>query len=118
MLIPVENNKTVNAGQLPNAPWYRRYVVVYASRCHPLADNIFRGPSQDINTLCSPKLNISHALLQFLEFLLKVCVLLGHLLVFGLPFIACLFQGLNFAFEVARLDIGLTQPVHPPLANL
>ena len=63
------------------------------------------------NTRCfSSNLDVAHALLQFLQFLLEVGVLLGHFLVLVLPFIAGLLQGLDFALEVTGLDVGLSEP--------
>lgn len=47
--------------------------------------------------------------LELLQLLLNGGVLLGHLLVFGLPLVALLFESLNFPLEVASLDVGLPQ---------
>ena len=54
--------------------------------------------------------DIAHAHFQFLKFFLQVGVLLRHLLVLRLPFIASLLQCLHLAFVVAGLDIGLSEP--------
>ena len=56
-------------------------------------------------------LNVADLLLEVLELLLDRGVLLGHLLELGLPLIAVLLECLDFAFEVAGLDISLTEPV-------
>lgn len=49
--------------------------------------------------------------LELLQALLYLGVLLGHLLVLGLPLVALLLEGLNLALEVAGLDVGLAEPV-------
>ena len=49
--------------------------------------------------------------LEVFQFLLDVGKLLGHFLELLLPLITILLKSLNFAFEVAGLDVGLTQPV-------
>lgn len=36
-------------------------------------------------------------------------MLLGHLFVFAFPFISGLLKGLDFAFIMARLDVGLSE---------
>lgn len=54
--------------------------------------------------------DIAHAHFQLLEFFLEVGVLLRHLLVLRLPFVASLLQCLHLAFVVASLDIGLSEP--------
>ena len=48
---------------------------------------------------------------KVVELLLGEVVLLGHLLVLGLPLIAGGLQGLHLALVVAGLDIGLAEPV-------
>ena len=53
----------------------------------------------------------TNLLLQVLQLLLQGGVLLGHLLVLLLPLVALLLEGLDFAFEVTGLDIGLTEPI-------
>ena len=91
-------------------PWYRRYVVVYASWLDSLA-RCRRDPlTQQEQQCASVRLDISHALLQFLQLLLEVSVLLRHFFVFGLPLVSGLFQGLDFSLEVACFDVGLTEP--------
>jgi hypothetical protein len=55
-------------------------------------------------------LDVAHAHFQLLEFFLQVGMLLRHLLVLRLPFIASLLQCLHLAFVVACLDIGLSEP--------
>ena len=59
--------------------------------------------------LSRSRLDVAHALLQFLQFLLEVGMLLGHLLVLVLPFVAGLLQCLDLALEVTGLDIGLAE---------
>jgi hypothetical protein len=49
--------------------------------------------------------------LEILQLLLHGVVLLGHLLVLGLPLVALLLEGLDLALEVSSLDVGLPQPV-------
>lgn len=49
--------------------------------------------------------------LEFLQVLLDLGVLRGHLLVLGLPLISLLFESLNLSLEVAGLNIGLSEPV-------
>lgn len=48
---------------------------------------------------------------KVVELLLGLCVLLGHLLVLGLPLIPGAFEGLDFALIVAGLDVGLAESV-------
>lgn len=48
--------------------------------------------------------------LEVVQFLLHGGVLLGHLLVLGLPLVALLLEGLDFPLEVSSLDVGLPQP--------
>jgi hypothetical protein len=48
---------------------------------------------------------------EVVELLLGEVVLLGHLLVLGLPLIAGGLQGLHLALVVAGLDVGLAEPV-------
>lgn len=47
---------------------------------------------------------------EVVELLLGGIVLLGHLLVLGLPLVAGGLQGLHLALVVAGLDIGLAEP--------
>lgn len=58
-----------------------------------------------------PDLNVADGELEFLQILLQVVVLLGHLLVLGLPLIALCLQCLHLALVVAGLDVGLAEPV-------
>jgi hypothetical protein len=39
-------------------------------------------------------------------------MLLGHLLVFALPFVSGLFKGLDFTLVVAGFDVGLSESAH------
>lgn len=55
------------------------------------------------------QLDVAHALLQFLQFLLKIGMFLGHLLVLVLPLVASLLECLDFAFKMAGLDVGLSE---------
>ena len=48
--------------------------------------------------------------LEILQLLLHGGVLLGHLLVLGLPLIPLLLEGLDFPLEVSSLDVGLAEP--------
>lgn len=61
------------------------------------------SPSQRI-------LDVADLGLELLQLLLDVCVLLGHLLVLGLPLVSLGLEGLDFSLEVSRLDIGLPEP--------
>lgn len=58
-------------------------------------------------------LNVADGELEFLQVLLQVAVLLGHLLILGLPLIALRLQCLHLALVVASLDVGLAEPVSP-----
>ena len=63
-----------------------------------------------------PKINDVHARasdvadleLEVLKFLLGLCILLGHFLVFLLPLIACGLKSLDLAFVMASFDVGLS----------
>lgn len=55
--------------------------------------------------------DVTDLLDKVLELLLGVFVFLGHLLVLGLPLVSGLLEGLDFAFVVAGLDVGLAEPV-------
>jgi len=68
--------------------------------------NETRYPAQ-VRSLC---LDVVHLALEVLQVLLDRGVLLGHLLVLGLPLIALLLEGLDFPLEVAGLDVGLAKP--------
>jgi hypothetical protein len=57
------------------------------------------------------KSDVTDLLDKVVELLLGVGVFLGHLFVLGLPLVAGLLEGLDFAFVVAGLDVGLTEPV-------
>jgi hypothetical protein len=57
-----------------------------------------------------PRLDVANLLLEVLQLLLDEGVLLGHLLVLGLPLIAIGLEGLNLALEMACLDVGLAEP--------
>lgn len=54
-------------------------------------------------------LHVANLGLEILQLLLDCSVFLGHLLVLGLPLVAVLLECLDFAFEVAGLDIGLAE---------
>jgi hypothetical protein len=54
--------------------------------------------------------DVTDLLDEFIELLLGVGVFLGHFFVLGFPLVAGLFEGLDFAFVVTRLDIGLAEP--------
>lgn len=56
-------------------------------------------------------LDVANLVLEILQLLLNLGVLLGHLLVLGLPRIALLLESLDLALEVAGLDVGLAEPV-------
>jgi len=55
--------------------------------------------------------DVTQLLCKVVQLLLGLGVLLGHLLVFGLPLVAALLEGLDFAFVVTGLDVGLAEPV-------
>lgn len=55
----------------------------------------------------SKALDIADRPFQLLELLLDGSVLLRHLLVLGLPLLACGLESLDFAFEVSGLDVRL-----------
>lgn len=57
------------------------------------------------------RLDVADGDLKVVEILLQLGVLLGHLLVLGLPLVALRLEGLHLAFVVAGLDIGLAEPV-------
>ena len=56
---------------------------------------------------CSDVTNLRN---KVVELLLGVGVFLGHLFVLGFPLVAGLLEGLDFAFVVAGLDVGLAEP--------
>lgn len=47
-----------------------------------------------------------------MQILLQLGVLLGHLLVLGLPLVALRLEGLHLALVVAGLDVSLAKPVN------
>ena len=51
------------------------------------------------------RLDVAHALLQFLQLFLEGGMFLGHVLVLLFPLISRLLKSLNFALEVASLDV-------------
>ena len=55
------------------------------------------------------KSNVANLCLEVFQLLLHSGVLLGHLLVLRLPLVTVLLESLDFAFEMAGLDIGLTE---------
>lgn len=54
--------------------------------------------------------DVTDLLDKVIELLLGVGVFLGHLLVLGFPLVSGLLEGLDFAFVVAGLDVGLAEP--------
>jgi len=54
--------------------------------------------------------DVTDVLDKVFELLLGVGVFLGHLLVLCFPLVAGLLESLDFAFVVARLDVGLAEP--------
>ena len=54
---------------------------------------------------------------ELFKLLLGLSVFLCHLLVFCFPLIASLLEGLHLAFEMAGLDIGLTEPAVVSASN-
>lgn len=62
-------------------------------------------------------LDVANLSLEVLQLLLRSSVLLSHLLVLSLPLVTFGFEGLDFAFEVAGLDIGLAEPISQVLAG-
>lgn len=55
--------------------------------------------------------NVANLVLEVLQLLLQGGVLLGHLLVLGLPLVAVGLEGLDLSLEVAGLDIGRSEPM-------
>lgn len=64
-----------------------------------------------VPTASVTNLDVGNIGLELLQALLYLGVLLGHLLVLGLPLVALLLESLNLALEVAGLDVGLAKPV-------
>lgn len=64
----------------------------------------------DTNSAGLRKLDVAHALLQFLQLFLQIGMLLGHLLVLAFPFVPGLLKGLDFTLIVTGLDISLSEP--------
>jgi hypothetical protein len=60
--------------------------------------------------MCKRKSNVADLCLEVIQLLLHSSVFLGHLLVLLLPLITVLLKSLDFAFEVAGLDVGLAEP--------
>jgi hypothetical protein len=60
--------------------------------------------------MCKRKSNVANLCLEVIQLLLHGSVFLRHLLIFLLPLITILLEGLDFAFEVAGLDVGLAEP--------
>lgn len=56
-------------------------------------------------------LDVAHLHLELLELLLDLGVLLGHLLVLGLPRVALGLKSLHLPLEVSGLDVCLAEPV-------
>jgi hypothetical protein len=56
-------------------------------------------------------LDVAHLGVELLELLLDRGVLLGHLLVLGLPRIALGLESLDFPLKVSGLDVCLAEPV-------
>lgn len=56
-------------------------------------------------------LDVANLRLELLQLLLDVGVLLGHLLVLGLPLVPLGLESLDFPLEVSCLDVGLSKPV-------
>ena len=54
-------------------------------------------------------LHVSNLLLEILELLVNSCILLGHLLVLGLPCITVLLERLNLALEMSSFYISLAE---------
>jgi hypothetical protein len=48
---------------------------------------------------------------KLFDFLLELGVLLVKLLVLRLPLVTLVLKGLDLAFEVSSLDVGLSQPI-------
>lgn len=55
------------------------------------------------------RLDVANLGNKVVELLLRLGILLGHLLILGLPLITSLFERVDFALKVASLDICLTQ---------
>lgn len=56
-------------------------------------------------------LDVTNLVDKVLQLLLRLRVFLVHLFVLGLPLVAFGFEGLNFALEVAGLDVRLAEPM-------
>lgn len=56
-------------------------------------------------------LDVADLVLEVLELLLEGLVLLGHILVLGLPLVSLVLQGLHLALEVAGFYVSLAKPV-------
>lgn len=70
-----------------------------------------RTPYTNLEYPESARLNVADGDLEVVQILLQLCVLLGHLLVLGLPLVALRLEGLHLALVVAGLDVGLAEPV-------
>ena len=66
-----------------------------------------RNPLSDRSSLRLDGVDLA---LEILQLLLHGGVLLGHLLVLGLPLVALLLESLDFPLEVSSLDVGLAKP--------
>lgn len=55
-------------------------------------------------------LDVANLVLEVLQVLLESSVLLGHLLVLGLPLVTLVLEGLHLALKVSSLDVGLSEP--------
>jgi hypothetical protein len=64
-----------------------------------------------VDTVKEGDLDVANFGLEVVQFLLNVGVFLGHLLELLLPLVTVLLESLDFALEVAGLDVGLAEPV-------
>jgi hypothetical protein len=64
-----------------------------------------------VNNVKEGSLDVANLGLEVIQFLLDVGVFLGHLLELLLPLVTVLLKSLDFALEVAGLDIGLAESV-------
>lgn len=58
----------------------------------------------------SANLDVADGDLEVVQVLLQLGVLLGHLLILGLPLVTLRLEGLHLALVVAGLDVGLAEP--------
>ena len=65
--------------------------------------------SEDMRVIGAGRLDVTNLCHEVVELFLGCRVFRGHLLVFGLPLIALVFEGLDFALVVAGFDVCLAE---------